>query len=783
MAGLGAIGIIYPPPDLRSIVDKTAQFVAKSGAAFESKIKAANAGNAKFNFLLTNDPYHGYYLKKIEDFKKEFAANLSAKPEQAEPAGKQQEKSTTSSASIAPAAAVPISAEAAGKALVAKGVAELSIPSYGATARLAALRPSKGVPTEPEKDIFTVVAPQGLNILDVDLMRLTAQYVAKNGRLFLQGLMQKESKNPSFDFLKPTHLFFQYFTSLVDLYSKVIAARKAAKAGAVKTDEAKPYVNAKADAEDRTRILARGMHWMEWNHYSQQQRDKEKEERESDLISKQIDWHDFVVVQTITFTSDEEKGMAPLPTPVTLSELTTALARQDLEEPVTTEVMEEEKEEDEDMDMDMEDEDEDEDEDLSRAEPASAREMKVVKNYKKELPVDAQGYTMVDVNGEKVPINRMSEHMRVSLLDPKWKEQKNLTDERRGDPSFAVGDEIVSSLKNLAQQRDDIFETAGKADESKKPKEAVQWDGHASSAERAMREQAEIARRSQPEREAEQRRKAAQDAVEAAGGLASSSAAGPTRGTPASMGGANIMRSPPASSQPPPPNRPPNALPPAVQQGGQFPPGGAPPGPPRQPFGQQPPPPFMSPPRGPPPGGLPPGPPGQGGMPAPPRGPPQPPPGMGAPGMLPPAGVRPPSGPAPPLPIPPTPEQSSASADAEEPAAKRMKTDSDMMSEEDFVQQFGQMASVQVQVPASGSQSNEYGMHGQILRLSIDVMSTVSDLKDMISSELSGLPPSKQKISLKGVGFLKDHLTLAKYNIRSGQMLLLGLKERGGRRK
>lgn len=63
--------------------------------------------------------------------------------------------------------------------------------------------------------------------------------------------MQKESKNPSFDFLKPTHIFFQYFTSLVDLYSKIMAARKAVKAGALKTDEAKIYNNTSADATDR----------------------------------------------------------------------------------------------------------------------------------------------------------------------------------------------------------------------------------------------------------------------------------------------------------------------------------------------------------------------------------------------------------------------------------------------------------------------------------------------------------------------------------------------------
>lgn len=96
------------------------------------------------------------------------------------------------------------------------------------------------------------------------------------------------------------------------------------------------------------------------------------------------------------------------------------------------------------------------------------------------------------MNGESVPIDRMSEHMRVSLLDPKWKEQKQMQDERRRESSFAVGEEITSSLQSLAKKRDDIFETARKEEEeqtAKKAENVVQWSGHTASAERAMREQ------------------------------------------------------------------------------------------------------------------------------------------------------------------------------------------------------------------------------------------------------------------------------------------------------
>ena len=91
-----AIGIIHPPPDIRAIVDKTAQFVARNGEcrgpagfsaltccapgahgallrrpascraglSFETKILANEEKNVKFNFLRPTDPYHAYYRAK-----------------------------------------------------------------------------------------------------------------------------------------------------------------------------------------------------------------------------------------------------------------------------------------------------------------------------------------------------------------------------------------------------------------------------------------------------------------------------------------------------------------------------------------------------------------------------------------------------------------------------------------------------------------------------------------------------------------------------------------------
>ena len=58
------------------------------------------------------------------------------------------------------------------------------------------------------------------------MVKLTAQFVARNGRQFLTSLMQKEQRNYQFDFLRPQHALFQYFTRLLEQYTKVLIPPK-----------------------------------------------------------------------------------------------------------------------------------------------------------------------------------------------------------------------------------------------------------------------------------------------------------------------------------------------------------------------------------------------------------------------------------------------------------------------------------------------------------------------------------------------------------------------------
>ncbi len=59
---------------------------------------------------------------------------------------------------------------------------------------------------------------------------------------------------------------------------------------------------------------------------------------------------------------------------------------------------------------------------------------------------------------------------------------------------------------------------------------------------------------------------------------------------------------------------------------------------------------------------------------------------------------------------------------------------------------------------------------------------SVSEFKARLSAVLD-LPANKQKLAREGVGFLRDELSLAHYNVAPDVVLTLGLKERGGARK
>ncbi|XP_077456664.1 splicing factor 3A subunit 1 [Stigmatopora argus] len=752
------VGIIYPPPEVRNIVDKTASFVARNGPEFEARIRQNEINNPKFNFLNPNDPYHAYYRHKVTEFKE----------------GK----------ALEPSAAVP-------KVMQQTMQQNQQLPQKVQVIQEAI------IPKEPPPEFEFIADPPSIAAFDLDVVKLTAQFVARNGRQFLTQLMQKEQRNYQFDFLRPQHSLFNYFTKLVEQYTKILIPPKGL------------LIKMKKEAENPKDVMDQVRYRVEWAKYQERERKKEEEEREKERVAyAQIDWHDFVVVETVDFQPNEQGHFPPPTTPEELG--ARILIQERYEKYGESEEVEMEVESDDENDerevrnvgqipqmdqdtqvQDMDEGSDDEDEGIKMAMPPSnpmppplpptPDQVIIRKDYdpkasKAPAPVVTTGeYLISPITGEKIPASKIPEHMRIGLLDPRWLEQRDrsIRDRQTEDEVYAPGMDIDSSLKQLAERRTDIFgveETAiGKKigeEEIQKPEEKVTWDGHSGSMARTQQAaQANITLQEQIE------------AIHKAKGLVgeddNKEKIGPSKPSDSHhmppMSAASILSKP----GPPMPTlqRPPTNLGPPVRTTLLS---AVPviPRPPMAPVVRLGPgqvltsmPPMLSAPR-------------INVVPMPPAAPhmmaPRPPP-MVVPATFVPA----PPVPQPPNIIPAPPPHPSMSHD-DEPMSKKMKTEDNLMPEDEFLRRHKGPVPVKIQVP-NMQDKTEWKLAGQVLNFTVPLTDQVSVIKVKIH-EATGMPAGKQKLQYEGI-FIKDSNSLAYYNMVVGSVIHLGLKERGGRKK
>uniref|UniRef100_A0A8D2ZSL5 Splicing factor 3A subunit 1 n=1 Tax=Scophthalmus maximus TaxID=52904 RepID=A0A8D2ZSL5_SCOMX len=748
------VGIIYPPPEVRNIVDKTASFVARNGPEFEARIRQNEINNPKFNFLNPNDPYHAYYRHKVNEFKE----------------GK----------ALEPSAAVP------------KVMLQAMQQSQQLTQKAQVIQETV-IPKEPPPEFEFIADPPSISAFDLDVVKLTAQFVARNGRQFLTQLMQKEQRNYQFDFLRPQHSLFNYFTKLVEQYTKILIPPKGL------------LTKLKKEAENPREVMEQVRYRVEWAKF---------QERKERVAYAQIDWHDFVVVETVDFQPNEQGHFPPPTTPEELGARILIQERYEKygeSEEVEMEV-ESEDEDDErdnrnngqpsqpDQDTQVQDMDEgsDEDDDGMKAPlppdnpmppplPPTPDQVIIRKDYdpKASKPQTSVAvpdeYLISPITGEKIQASKMQEHMRIGLLDPRWLEQRDriIKDRQTEDEVYAPGLDIESSLKQLAERRTDIFgveETAiGKKigeEEIQKPEEKVTWDGHSGSMARTQQAaQANITLQEQIE------------AIHKAKGLVgeddTKEKIGPSKPheihhhPPIPSSAANMPKpSPPITSVP---RLPSSVKSPTVLVKQMAPPVrttllSAVPVIPRPPVvrispGQvlTPMPPMLSAPR-------------INVVPMPPTAPhimaPRPPP-MVVPTFVPaPPVPQPPSAPAPPS-HPPPPHE-------DEPMSKKMKTEDNLIPEEEFLRRNKGPVAVKVQVP-NMQDKTEWKLNGQVLNFTVPLTDQVSVIKVKIH-EATGMAAGKQKLQYEGI-FIKDSNSLAYYNMNNGSIIHLALKERGGRKK
>ncbi|KAI9359278.1 Pre-mRNA splicing factor PRP21 like protein-domain-containing protein [Zopfochytrium polystomum] len=658
-APTSVIGIIYPPPEIRKIVDTTATFVSRNGVQFEAKIREDKKHDPKFCFLNPMDPYHAYYSLKVKE-------EREGKAEPKEEAAKAQ-----------PTETVPEAAN------------------------------GKPVPKQPPRFEFLAEMP-AISAQDLDILKLTAQFVARNGRQFLNILSQREARNYQFDFLRPNHSLFNYFNSLVTQYNKVLMPTK------VQT------TRLKASVKNKFEILERINQRVDYEMY--QEEEKKKAEAEADVERRayaMIDWHDFVVVDTVEFVDADET--LPLPAPMSIMDLenmTMAQKRQAVvfEAAAALDI------EEEDQEMDMEDaEPEDAKEEVKPTPAANSapNPIKIRADYapKAGKPSAApEPMQICQICGVAIKTSEMDEHVRIELLDPKWRERKQALEAKKRDSNLLQGVDVAKNLTRLSGYRTDIFgsdeveigKKIGEDMEKMKQaeKEKVIWDGHTASIGHATRQ---IQQQFSLEDQIAQIQKGDE-----------------SDGTP------KVGPQLPQISNPLPPRPPP--IPALVR--------------PPMPMGLPLPRPL--------PGFVP--------------GPAVPPPSFAPPPRLPPV---PPSIPPPTHPLPAKPLSRPPEHELDKPDAKRQKGDGEeaLMPEAQFIALNPDPIVITVQ-PSSGP---------PVTVDSIAVTMTVEELKEKLSSLVS-MAPNKQKLVLASGITMKNALSLAYYNLRSGDTLNLSTRERGGKK-
>ncbi|RAL68342.1 hypothetical protein DID88_007073 [Monilinia fructigena] len=389
-------GVVLPPKEIKAILEKTAGYVARNGINFEDRIREKERTNPKFSFLSANDSYNAYYLWRLSEIK-----------------------------------------EGRGTAVAAGRAGE---------APVEAEKP-KG-PPEPPEFHFSARMPN-ISAQDLEVVRLTALFVAKNGRQFMTTLSQRETGNYQFDFLRPNH------TSGID-----------GEGGKMQQERIKEL---QANVDDKFHVLGRAKQRAEWFKFQDEQKQKKEEEVEKEKLSyAQIDWHDFVVVETVIFTEADDQ--TNLPPPTSLNELQFASLDQKAQMSInSTHMRIEEAMPGDDGIFDgsyaqqqynmapppvpqpsyqpqyqdprqktSEEEEEEErirerTEARARAQQAQAEAkggaapMRIKENYVPRAAARAankQQMALCPNCNQQIPYDELDAHMRIELLDPRWKEQK-----------------------------------------------------------------------------------------------------------------------------------------------------------------------------------------------------------------------------------------------------------------------------------------------------------------------------------------------------------------------
>lgn len=262
---------------------------------------------------------------------------------------------------------------------------------------------------------YYIESPPSMTSLESDTIKLTAQFIARNGSKFLAALNAREARNPEYDFLKSTHRLYGYFQGLVEAYRLVIEPPRftidllEASLAEWQLGLVKPLL-AKAERVK----LARST-----------KKTKDEGDVKERKIMATIDWFDFVMAGQVDFSEKDSTGISALDESCTgvdgimrfVHNLMQQVGDSSSNAPA-----------EDDMDVDM-------------------REMIVDKISAPVRRTPESGTKqMCPICKTLVPVADISEHMRIELLDPKWREQKQAMQDKHKISNIAPNSDITRHL-------------------------------------------------------------------------------------------------------------------------------------------------------------------------------------------------------------------------------------------------------------------------------------------------------------------------------------------------
>lgn len=441
--------VVIPPKEIRVVIEKSAEFVVRRGENYETRMHTMAETESKFQFVFPNNVFHAFYQWRKNEIRE----------------GRGDTNGSGSSAS--------------------------------------ATRKVQQGPEEPPAFEFSARMPT-ISAVDLEVVKLTAQFVAVRGSAWLTRFSQTYGQNAQFQFLRPQHSFHQYFLRMVDQYREIMDAEEKD----LMARRQRRIKELKDNVVDKHRVLESAKKRAEWVKYQETQKSKDEAAVEAEKAEyAQIDWHDFSVLATIEFTQADED--VEFPEPQSLNDLQSQSLEQRALAGVPVGLRIEEA-----MPEDMaffgavpgqapppqqqvrpqsfspmpyapsppvpspapapyipaqasrmednriaERQQEAERAAAARAAAAGGGPMRIRENYVPRAQARRSNANTVicQICKQSIPADEYAEHLRIEQLDPRWREQARIAQQRSSTTNLSTAD-VANNLKRLASQRSDLFD-------------------------------------------------------------------------------------------------------------------------------------------------------------------------------------------------------------------------------------------------------------------------------------------------------------------------------------